>query len=169
MQEKTVVIREARHDDLLRVVEINRICLPENYPYYFFQHLLESYPECFIVAEVDGEIVGYIMNRIERGLSSLNPSPFRIVKKGHVVSIAVMPDYRRRGIGRMLLERGLQAMRKYGAEEAVLEVRVSNEPAISLYKRIGFVVVKTIKGYYHDGEDAYLMCKKLVEESEQTG
>ncbi|MEM1764016.1 MAG: GNAT family N-acetyltransferase, partial [Candidatus Jordarchaeales archaeon] len=74
-----------------------------------------------------------------------------------------------RGIGRMLLERGLQAMRKYGAEEAVLEVRVSNEPAISLYKKIGFVVVKTIKGYYHDGEDAYLMCKKLVEESEQTG
>ncbi|MBS7287266.1 MAG: ribosomal protein S18-alanine N-acetyltransferase [Candidatus Freyarchaeota archaeon] len=166
MQEKAVVVREARHEDLFRVVEINRICLPENYPYYFFQHLLERYPGCFIVAEVDGEIVGYIMNRIEKGMSSFNPSPFRLVKKGHVVSIAVMPEHRRKGIGKMLLKWGLRAMKEYGAEEAILEVRVSNEPAINLYKKMGFIIVKTIRGYYHDGEDAYLMSKRIVEEAE---
>ncbi len=165
MQGKVVIIREARHEDLFRVVEINRICLPENYPYYFFQQLLERFPKCFIVAEINGEVIGYVMNRIERGLSSFNPSPFHLVKKGHVVSIAVMPEYRRRGIGKMLLERGIEAMKEYGAEEVILEVRVSNEPAMRLYTKMGFTIVKTIKGYYHDGEDAYLMSKRLVDEN----
>ncbi|MHA1608226.1 MAG: ribosomal protein S18-alanine N-acetyltransferase [Candidatus Freyarchaeota archaeon] len=164
MQEKyAVIIREARYEDLTQVVEINRICLPENYPYYFFQHILERFPKAFIVAEVNGEVVGYMMNRIEKGMSSFNPSPFKLLKKGHVVSIAVLPAYRRMGIGKKLMERGLKAMREYGAEEVILEVRVSNDPAIKLYTLMGFTIVKTLKGYYHDGEDAFLMCKKLVD------
>jgi Acetyltransferases len=88
------------------------------------------------------------------------------VKKGHVVSIAVLENYRRRGIGKQLLLSSMQKMREaYGAEEVYLEVRVSNYPAISLYEKLGYRKVKLLKHYYADGEDAYLMAKSLVEQS----
>ena len=59
-----------------------------------------------------------------------------------------------------LMTRAMEAMKKYyGAEEYYLEVRVSNEPAIRLYKKLGFNVVKVLQGYYLDGEDAYLMAR----------
>ncbi len=51
--------------------------------------------------------------------------------------------------------------RFYGAEEVYLEVRVSNTPAINLYKKLDYRVVDLIKGYYHDGEDAYIMARPL--------
>jgi ribosomal-protein-alanine N-acetyltransferase len=49
----------------------------------------------------------------------------------------------------------------YGAEAVYLEVRVSNKEAISLYKKLGFEEVRIVKEYYRDGEDAYVMVKKL--------
>jgi ribosomal-protein-alanine N-acetyltransferase len=55
----------------------------------------------------------------------------------------------------------LEGMRLYNAKQAFLEVRVSNMPAISLYKKLGFKVTRTIHGYYSDGEDAYVMSKEL--------
>ena len=54
----------------------------------------------------------------------------------------------------------MKALKKhYGVQEYYLEVRVSNSPAISLYRRLGYFIAQIIKGYYHDGEDAYLMCR----------
>jgi len=52
-------------------------------------------------------------------------------------------------------------MQKYNAKECYLEVRISNKPAITLYKKLGFQTVKVIRHYYMDGEDAYLMARKL--------
>ncbi len=75
-----------------------------------------------------------------------------------------MEDYRRRGIATQLM---LAAMRggsdEYGASECFLEVRVSNEPAIGLYERLGFDKVKRNFGYYMDGEDAFVMAKAIEE------
>jgi ribosomal-protein-alanine N-acetyltransferase len=138
---------------------INRVCLPENYGDYFFMDLYSRFPETFIVAEVDGEVVGYVMCRIEFGFSDFGFSGF--IKKGHIVSIAVMPEHRRRGIGYALVSKALEGMRLYNARQAFLEVRVSNMPAINLYKKLGFEVVKIIRGYYSDGEDAYVMSREL--------
>jgi len=50
---------------------------------------------------------------------------------------------------------------EYKATECYLEVRVSNTPAINLYSKLGFMIVKIMKGYYADGEDAYVMARKL--------
>jgi ribosomal-protein-alanine N-acetyltransferase len=84
------------------------------------------------------------------------------VKKGHVVSRAVLEGYRRKGIGESLMKKGMDSMRDdYGAKEVYLEVRVSNEPAIRLYEKLGFKKVKVIEGYYSDGENAYLMAAPL--------
>ena len=99
------------------------------------------------------------MCRIETGLP--NFGLFGLIKKGHVVSIAVMPEHRGKGIGYTLMKEAMKNMEKYNAKECFLEVRVSNQPAINLYKKLGFQIVKTIRHYYMDGEDAYLMARKL--------
>ena len=144
------------------MMSINRRCLPENYSESFFMGLHRNFPETFIVAERDGEIVGYIMCRIESGLSGFGFAPFSLSKKGHIISIAVLPEHRGKGLGRALIEKALETMMKfYNAKSCYLEVRVSNEPAISLYKKVGFEVQRTIRGYYADGENAYIMSRKI--------
>uniref|UniRef100_A0A7J3ZMV0 N-alpha-acetyltransferase n=1 Tax=Fervidicoccus fontis TaxID=683846 RepID=A0A7J3ZMV0_9CREN len=154
-----VEIRRARREDIPRVVQINRVALPENYPEFFFYDHLENWPEIFLVAEVEDNVVGYIMCRIETGIGFFHLLP---VKKGHVVSIAVLKEYRRRGIGSRLMVESMDAMKRvYNAKEVYLEVRVSNEPAISLYRKLGFQTIRRIPGYYSDGEDAYLMARLL--------
>jgi ribosomal-protein-alanine N-acetyltransferase len=55
----------------------------------------------------------------------------------------------------------MQAMINYKAKECYLEVRASNVPAVNLYKKIGFEIIRTITGYYADGEAAYMMARKL--------
>ncbi len=157
--QQTYTLRKFTPKDLERVMHINRVCLPENYGDYFFMDLYNRFPETFIVAEENGEIVGYVMCRIELGLSNFGFSGF--IKKGHIVSIAVMPEHRRRGIGGALVTKALEGMRLYNAKQAFLEVRISNMPAISLYKKLGFRVTRTIQGYYSDGEDAYVMNREL--------
>lgn len=153
------VIRRAETDDVHQVMRINQITLPENYPYPFFLEILRKYPNSFVVAEKNGEIAGYMMNRIEKGLPGFFTNKFHRATKGHVVSIAVLPEHRKKGIGKRLMMEGMRAMKDYGAEEFVLEVRITNEPALAMYKSLGFAVVRELRGYYHDGESAYLMSK----------
>ncbi|MCL2867951.1 MAG: GNAT family N-acetyltransferase [Candidatus Bathyarchaeota archaeon] len=153
-------LRKFVPDDLQSVMQTNRVCLPENYTDFFFIDLHQRFPETFIVAEENGKILGYIMCRIEVGLSSIGLGG--LTRKGHVVSIAVMPHVRRRGVAQAVINRALEGMQYYKAKQAFLEVRVTNEPAIALYKKLGFEISKTINGYYSDGEDAYVMTKKLA-------
>jgi len=157
--QKTFNLRYFKPSDLQKVMHINRTCLPENYTSFFFLDLYERFPLTFIVAEENGEIVGYVMCRIETGLP--NFGFLGLIKKGHVVSIAVLPEHRRKGIGQALMKEAMINMQKYNAKECYLEVRISNKPAITLYKKLGFQTVKVIRHYYMDGEDAYLMARKL--------
>lgn len=155
------VIRQANVADLEHIISINKQTLPENYPSYFFLEHLRDFGKAFFVAEVEGEVVGYIMPRIEWGMSNLKQLP-SFLKKGHVVSIAVKSPFRGKGVGGSLLDNSMQRMREdYGAEEVYLEVRVSNSPAIHLYEKKGFKKVKVLRRYYMDGEDAYLMAAPL--------
>lgn len=154
------LVREASEQDLLTVMNINRICLPENYSYTFFETILHSYPKTFLVAQAGGKVAGYVMCRVERILSKFER--FRVKKAGHVISIAVLPEYRGRGIATALLKKAMNALRsEYGCDEVFLEVRVSNLQAISLYEKLGFSKVDVVKRYYVDGEDAYVMARKL--------
>ncbi len=80
----------------------------------------------------------------------------------HLLSIAVHPDYRRRGLGVFFLERLVKVGRRASAERIVLEVRQSNESAKRLYERFGFEFSRVRKGYYSDtGEDAIEMIFQL--------
>ena len=157
--QQTFKLRKFTLNDLQTVMHINRVCLPENYTDYFFIELHQKFPETFIVAEENGEVVGYIMCRIELGLSNFGFGG--LLKKGHIVSVAVMHQHRRKGIGKALVAQALENMRIYNAKQCFLEVRVTNTPAIELYKKLGFEITRTIHGYYSDGEDAYVMTRKL--------
>src|SRR5260370_1218921 len=95
----------------------------------------KSCPEAFIVAERENMVVGYIMCRLEFGFSDLRR--FRMVRKGHVVSVAVMPDFRRRGIGRELVVSAMKSLELHGGEECFLEVRTANDEAVKMYKDMG--------------------------------
>ena len=77
--------------------------------------------------------------------------------EGHILSIAVHPDYRGLGVGEKVLRENIKRLKELGAKKVVLEVRVSNTVAIRLYKKVGFEVSGLLKNYYWDGEDAYKM------------
>lgn len=151
--------RRFKPSDLEDVIRINRECLPENYTPLFFMNLYKRYPETFIVAEVNKKIVGYILCRIETGIPGFKL--LGITRKGHVISIAVLPKHQQKGIGYALMQEATRAMANYKATECYLEVREGNLPAVELYKKLGFEITRTIRNYYADGENAYVMAKQL--------
>jgi ribosomal-protein-alanine N-acetyltransferase len=159
-QKAEYIIREFRLEDLHNVIYINRTCLPENYTPDFFIYHFREFPEGFLVAEMNGTIVGYIMTRVDRGFDYYS-SHRAFAEKGHIISIAVLPHARRKGIGEALLRRAVESIKKRGVKEVYLEVRVSNAPAINLYHKLGFKIARRVPKYYADGEDAYVMSLRL--------
>lgn len=153
------VIRRCDPADLIPVMEINMKTLPEHYSDYFYESLLAEIPEAFIVAEIGGKHVGYIMCKTEYGFSNFKKLGF--VKKGHVVSIAVLDEYRKKGIGKALVEESVNGVKLKKCDEFYLEVRCSNNDAVRLYEKLGFVIRQKLSAYYRDGEDAYLMAIEL--------
>jgi ribosomal-protein-alanine N-acetyltransferase len=112
-----------------------------------------------LVAEIDGKIVGYEMCKTEFGFSNFKKLGF--VKKGHVVSIAVLDEHRKKGIGKALVEESVTGIKSRNCDEFYLEVRCSNTDAVRLYEKLGFVIRQELNAYYRDGESAYLMAIEL--------
>ena len=149
------ILRRCELSDIIPVIEINLRTLPEHYSDYFYESLLEELPEAFIVAEISGKIVGYIMCKIEHGFSNFKKLGF--VKKGHIVSIAVIDEHRRKGFGSVLVDEAVKGVKTIQCSELYLEVRCSNNDAVKLYENLGFSIIQRLKTYYRDGEDAYVM------------
>ena len=95
------------------------------------------------------------MCKTEFGFSNFKKLGF--VKKGHVVSVAVLNEHRRKGIGRAIVEESINGIKTKKCDELYLEVRCSNTEAVKLYESMGFIIKQRLKTYYRDGEDAYLM------------
>ena len=152
-------IRRCEREDVQTVIDINMETLPEHYSDYFYYEILAEFPETFLVAEMEGTIVGYVMCRIEYGFSHLRR--LGLARKGHIVSIAVKERHRGKGVGTMLMHASQDAMVEKTATESYLEVRVTNEEAISLYQKLGYSVTSRLEAYYKDGEAALLMAAKI--------
>lgn len=152
-------IRRCNKGDLKRVISINLTTLPEHYSDYFFEDLHRSAPESFIVAENNNEIVGYIMCRMEYGFSHFNR--FSLSKKGHIVSLSVLNEHRRNGLGKALIKAALEGLKLRECNEVYLEVRVSNEEAVKLYLQLDFKITSVMSGYYRDNEKANIMAIKF--------
>jgi ribosomal-protein-alanine N-acetyltransferase len=152
-------LRQFNVKDLESVIEINRTCLPENYASFFFLDTFQNCPSAFKVAQVGSQIVGYIMCRIEHGFSDVKRLKF--VRKGHIISVAVMPEHRRDGIASELVKQALDALQELKADECYLEVRETNETAIKLYEKLGFSLARRVPHYYADGAEALVMVVPL--------
>jgi ribosomal-protein-alanine N-acetyltransferase len=129
-------------------IEKNSFEKKEVFPKEYFLELSKKWPEGFLVAKLGGEIVGYAIG--ERGKDS-----------GLIVSVAVKKEWRKRGIGRRLIEKLLENFKKEGMKIVFLHVREENREAINFYQALGFKIRELVENYYSNGENAYLMEKSL--------
>lgn len=139
-----IQIRKAKPSDIDRIMEIEEESFPSPWSRVIFAS--EIAKGNVFVAEIGEEerkeIVGYIVLE-------------HIIDEVHLENIAVDRRWRRKGIGKKLIEFALKTFPKC---QFFLEVRPSNKPAISLYKKFGFVEVGRRKKYYGD-EDAVIMVR----------
>lgn len=98
---------------------------------------------------VPPKIIGFIVAEARR-------------RSGHIITIDVLPEARRAGIGSSLLEAAEDRLRRGGAETVELETAVNNMPAIQFYRRKEYFVEKTVPGYYSNQLDALVMTKDLL-------
>ncbi len=147
-------MRRASTKDLNRIYKIELECFGENaFTKNLLSYLLSADGTVCLVAEVDDQVVGFIMGCLE----------FDGEVKGHIFTLDVSEDYRRRGIASKLLGSIEKSFLDAGAGSCCLEVHVKNYAALNLYRRNGYSVEKIIRNYYGPGLDAYVMRKNLTE------
>ncbi|MCI9093789.1 MAG: ribosomal protein S18-alanine N-acetyltransferase [Coprobacillus sp.] len=145
-----MLIRKMDIDDLNQVVVLEEQLFTSSWSYKdFLYELLENDFSFNYVIEDDLKIVGYV-------------GVWMMYEQAQITTIGVAPDYQRQGLGRNMLETIIALTQKHGCEMMSLEVRISNDKAISLYESLGFHKETIRKNYYQDNqEDAYLMIKRL--------
>ena len=139
--------------NLGEVLRLNVRCFRngENYTKHTFNYLLgEPRNLSYRIVTTSGEMVGFIFVIVNEDGSA------------HLTTIGVAPEHRRRGLAMDLLSHVEEALRIRSVRTIVLEVRVSNTAAQSLYRDAGWTVVQRLAKYYSNGEDCFLMLKSLA-------
>jgi ribosomal-protein-alanine N-acetyltransferase len=133
-------------DDIPEVMLIERASFPTPWSEELFRtDISENLNSQYIVGIIDGRIATYA------GIWVLN-------EVGHITTIAVRDDLRRRGLGDTTLIELFKIARAAGVLKFTLEVRASNKPAIKMYEKHGFKHVGLRKNYYKEiSEDAVVM------------
>lgn len=130
--------------DVESVAEIETACFAHPWTSAGLAEETENPTARFFVAESDGKPIAYI------GANN-------IAGEVYITNIAVLPSYRKRGIGELLLSALLTASEKEQAEFVTLEVRKSNQAAIHLYEKLGFSKCGHRKGFYRDPDEDALI------------
>ena len=143
-----LLIREMKADDVEIVSKIESEVFSMPWSAKDFLEMVEADYAYYYVAELDGEIPGCCGIR-------------NIAGDGEITNVVVAPSYRRRGIALKMMEYMLEEAVKAGIGDCTLEVRVSNQPAIRLYERLGFKG-EGIRPHFYDkpDEDALIMWKR---------
>ena len=134
--------------DAAWIAESESICFADGWSAEMVSATTARADFCGAVLEVDGERAGYIL-----GLS--------LFENAEVLRVAILPAWRRKGLGARLLQAWFAMVKEKGAENVLLEVRRSNAAARALYEGCGFVKFHERAHYYPDGEDALEMKKVL--------
>lgn len=141
-------IRGFQENDLNDVVRIAKASLTVDYDPRLYISIYEMWPEGFFIAEENGTLVGFIAG-IGEG------------DEARILMLAVLREFRRRGIGTALLNSFINSCNLNGMRKIYLEVRISNVDAIRFYKALGFSEGSIYPKYYENGEDALIMWKSL--------
>jgi ribosomal-protein-alanine N-acetyltransferase len=147
----TYEIHPLTEKHLKEVMRVNLRCFKkgENYTKHTFSFLLnEPTTLSYRVATPNEAIVGFIFVMTNQGT-------------GHITTVGVAPEHRRRGLAEKLLQHVEEALRQRDIATVSLEVRVSNIAAQSLYRGLRYTTVQRLNNYYNNGEDAFLMVKSL--------
>ena len=138
-----------REEDLDAIMEIEKVSFPTPWTRAAYLAELENDFSFYRVIRLEGKVVGYA-------------GVWLIVDEGHITNIAVHPEYRQHRMGETLMEEIINYVKPRGAVGITLEVRPSNQAAIRLYHKMGFIPTGVRKGYYSDtGEEAIIMWKYL--------
>ncbi len=115
-----------------------------------FEYLLTA-PESVSYRAVtpDGTMVGFVVGLVEPD------------RTGHITTVGVAPEYRRRRIAQKLMDKTEEAFRRRGVQTLRLEVRSTNPGAQALYAKLGFAITQQLPRYYSNGGDGLLMIKAL--------
>jgi [ribosomal protein S18]-alanine N-acetyltransferase len=142
-------IRTVRENDIDQISVLEQASFKDPYPVYFLAQLAHNNPDTFLVITIDKEMVGYA---VAEDWTDHN----------HLISIAVRPDKRKRGLGIQLM---LELEKRLSKNKPLrLEVRQSNKAAIQLYSKLGFARTDLAISYYTDGEDATVMEKPIAKQ-----
>ena len=154
MEEGTgIEIRQVREKDLTEILRIEETAFPNPYPLGYLRFLAKANPETFLVAENQNGLLGYIIADV------------RYRNEGHIISIAVRKEERRRGVAKALIRAVGSVFERLEVGVIKLEVRVSNLSAINLYRSMGYRHIGMMPGYYRDGEDAIIMALYMDDHS----
>jgi ribosomal-protein-alanine acetyltransferase len=134
------VIEDALISHLDRLVEIENECFREDtFTKEQIAELLKEYNCVGLVARVDKTIVGFVIGMIYIDRKALY---------GHILTIDVLPMYRRRGIGNKLLQEMERIFEQKGVRASYLEVKEDNAAAVNLYRKSGYQKIDKLAGYY---------------------
>ena len=139
----TLVLRPMTGDDVEAVLGMERSIFPDPWPEVFFRDELAAPRRSYLVAEEDGEVVGY-------------GGVMLVEEDAHITNLAVAEPFRGRGVATRLFLALAAGALDDGAEHFTLEVRIGNLEARRLYSRFGFAPVGIHQGFYLD-EDALIM------------
>ena len=132
------------------IAELERLCFRDPWSINSILSELNNPLSTWIVAVNNGVLCGYVGSQ-------------SVLDGADMMNIAVHPDYRNQGIGTALVEKLIIALREQKVLSLCLEVRVSNENAIRLYKKLDFQIIGKRPGYYRNPrEDAYIMRKEFA-------
>jgi [ribosomal protein S18]-alanine N-acetyltransferase len=144
-------LRSYLPSDFETLYRIDQICFPKGISYGRFEMkvYLRARGSYCLLAETAGNVAGFI-------LAELAPD------EGHIVTLDVLEDYRRQGIGSLLLGAAEKELDSRGGKRMVLETATSNEAAIALWIKHGYRELGIMKSYYGNGLDAFRMGKELA-------
>jgi ribosomal-protein-alanine N-acetyltransferase len=146
---KKILIRDMREGDIPHVVQIERLSFPTPWSETSFLNEIYKLRSLARVAIFDEVIAGYLCAE-------------QVLDEGHILNLAVHPDFRGMGVAKVLVKQVMEEMRQNGCRVLYLEVRSSNAIAKRLYERFGFRVIGTRKRYYvTPEEDAIIMAGEI--------
>lgn len=144
-----MIIREFTLADLKRVFEIENMSFSQSYGINTFNGLYDM-GTGFLVAEEDGYVIGYVIFWI------------KYENQGHIISLAVDKNYRRKRAGTRLLSKAIQILLMFNIANIYLEVNENNTGAYEFYKGFNFKVDRIVPNYYDGGDGAIIMYLPVI-------